>query len=67
MRLCSRWDLAIHARLVIHDDETPMVRIRAGGMTYLLEPSEARRLVRELIDALDGVDAVVLVDRGRQP
>jgi hypothetical protein len=24
MRLCSRWDLAIHARLVIHDDETPM-------------------------------------------
>ena len=65
MRLCSRWDLSIRARAVFHEDEEPLVRVRAGGLTYMLDPHEARRLARDLVDAIEQIEAVrVLVEGG---
>jgi hypothetical protein len=65
MRLCSRWDLAIRARAVFHDDAVALVRVRAGGLTYLLEPHEAQLLARELLDSLKQIEAVCAIEGGQ--
>jgi hypothetical protein len=64
VRLCSRWDLSIRARAVFHEDAA-LVRVRAGGLTYLLEPHEAQLLARELLDSLKQIEAVCAIDGGQ--
>jgi hypothetical protein len=65
VRLCSRWDLSIHARAFFRGSDEPLVRLRAGGLTFALEYHEAQRLARELLEAIERIDDVRVLEGGQ--
>jgi hypothetical protein len=54
MRLTGRSGLSARARVFFHaGDLQPSVHLRCGGLTYVLDLDESRRLVDELLRAIE--------------
>jgi hypothetical protein len=56
--------LSIRARAVFQEDAA-LVRVRAGGLTYLLTTDEAQQLSCELLDAIEQIQAVCAIAGGQ--
>jgi hypothetical protein len=56
VKLLQKRDLAARA-FPFHSAEGSGVRLRTGGLWYMLEPCEARQLARELISAAAAAEA----------
>jgi hypothetical protein len=51
------WDLSARARPFLREDGEPLVQLKCGGVFYLLELDEARRLLAELTESIAEAEA----------
>jgi hypothetical protein len=56
VKLCSKWDLVPRA-FAFEGHEESLVRLRMGGLFFVLDPHEARKFAREILAVADEADS----------